>query len=35
MTAGQLDALDRLTADPRLVVRSPLTYSTIGRRPVD
>jgi SAM-dependent methyltransferase len=34
MSAEQLDALHRLTADPRLVVRTPLTYSTAGRRPV-
>lgn len=33
MTEEQLQALDRLTADPGLVVRTPLTYSTIGRRP--
>ena len=33
MSADQLDALQRLTADPRLVVRTPLTYSTSGRRP--
>lgn len=33
MSAAQLDELDRLTRDPRLVVRNPFTYSTIGRRP--
>jgi Methyltransferase domain len=33
MSAEQLDTLERLTADPRLVVRTPLTYSTSGRRP--
>jgi len=33
MSADQIDALHRLTADPRLVVRTPLTYSTAGRRP--
>ena len=35
MSAEQLDALERLTTDPRLVVRGPLTYSTIGRRPAE
>jgi SAM-dependent methyltransferase len=32
MSAAQLDELALLAADPRLVVRNPLTYSTIGRR---
>ncbi|WP_329315958.1 class I SAM-dependent methyltransferase [Streptomyces sp. NBC_01262] len=32
MTDAELDELQRLAADPRLVVRSMLTYSTIGRR---
>ncbi|MEU6253925.1 methyltransferase domain-containing protein [Streptomyces sp. NPDC047043] len=33
MTEAQLDALVRLVDDPRLIVRSHFTYSTIGRRP--
>ncbi|MFJ9243369.1 ABC transporter substrate-binding protein [Streptomyces sp. NPDC101776] len=33
MTEAQLDELDRLVTDPRLVVRGHFTYSTIGRRP--
>ena len=33
MTPDQLDTLYRLSGDPRLVVRGPLTYSTTGRRP--
>ncbi|MEU9392822.1 class I SAM-dependent methyltransferase [Streptomyces sp. NPDC048324] len=33
MTPEQLDEVHRLAADPRLVVRSHFTYSTIGRRP--
>jgi hypothetical protein len=32
MTGAELDELQRLVTDPRLVVRGPLTYSTIGRR---
>ena len=32
MTEAELDELQRLATDPRLVVRSMLTYSTIGRR---
>jgi SAM-dependent methyltransferase len=32
MTDAELDELQRLVTDPRLVVRAPLTYSTIGRR---
>jgi type II secretory pathway component HofQ len=32
MSAAQLDELALLAADPRLVVRNPLTYSTIGLR---
>jgi hypothetical protein len=35
MTAEQLNTVERLTADPRLVVRNPLTYSSTGRRPAD
>jgi SAM-dependent methyltransferase len=35
MSRDDVEALERLTNDPRLVVRSPLTYSTIGRRPGD
>jgi SAM-dependent methyltransferase len=31
---AELDSLRRLVADPRLVLRSNLTYSTLGRRPV-
>ncbi len=34
MAAAELDELCRLVHDPRLVVRGPITYSTIGRRPV-
>jgi SAM-dependent methyltransferase len=34
MSADQLETLRRLTNDPRLVVRTPLTYSTAGRAPV-
>ncbi|MEV4760306.1 methyltransferase domain-containing protein [Micromonospora sp. NPDC049559] len=34
-TPEQLDALHRLVADPRLVLRSNLTYSTVGRRAKD
>ena len=33
LTTEQLDALERLSRDPRLVVRNPLMYSTIGHRP--
>jgi SAM-dependent methyltransferase len=33
MTVEQLDALERLTLDPGLVVRTPLMYSTTGHRP--
>jgi SAM-dependent methyltransferase len=32
MSTGEFDRLLRLTADPRLVVRNPLTYSTSGRK---
>jgi ubiquinone/menaquinone biosynthesis C-methylase UbiE len=32
MSAGQLRAVERLTSDPRVVVRTPLTYSTSGRK---
>jgi len=32
MTAGQLDEVCRLVTDPRLVLRSHFTYSTMGRR---
>ncbi|MFI1731868.1 class I SAM-dependent methyltransferase [Streptomyces acidicola] len=35
MSDAQLDELQRLASDPRLVVRGPLTYSTIGRRPAE
>lgn len=35
MTAEELDEVCRLVADPRVVVRSHLTYSTIGRRPIE
>ena len=33
MTEAQLGELERLVADPRLLVRGHFTYSTIGRRP--
>jgi hypothetical protein len=32
-TDAQLDSLHRLIADPRLVLRGNLVYSTVGRRP--
>lgn len=34
MSPEQLDRLRRLADDPRLVMRSPMMYSTTGRRPV-
>jgi len=33
MTADELDEVCRLVADPRVVLRSHFTYSTVGRRP--
>jgi hypothetical protein len=33
-TAAELDRICELVADPRLVLRSHFTYSTVGRRPV-
>jgi SAM-dependent methyltransferase len=35
MTAEQLDQVSRLVDDPRIVLRSHFTYSTIGRRPLE
>lgn len=35
VTEEQLDRLCRLVTDPRVVLRSHLTYSTIGRRPLE
>jgi SAM-dependent methyltransferase len=32
-TEDQLDSLHRLIADPRLVIRGNIVYSTVGRRP--
>jgi ubiquinone/menaquinone biosynthesis C-methylase UbiE len=34
-TEDHIARLDRAVADPRLVVRSHFTYSTVGRRPAD
>jgi SAM-dependent methyltransferase len=35
MTAEQLDEICRLVTDPRIVLRSHFTYSTVGRRPLE
>jgi SAM-dependent methyltransferase len=35
MTAEQLDEVCRLVADPRIVLRSHFTYSTVGFRPLE
>jgi ubiquinone/menaquinone biosynthesis C-methylase UbiE len=32
MSEAQLQAVERLTSDPRVVIRTPLTYSTAGRK---
>jgi 2-polyprenyl-3-methyl-5-hydroxy-6-metoxy-1,4-benzoquinol methylase len=35
MTATQLEQVARLVNDPRIVLRSHFTYSTVGRRPLE
>jgi len=35
MSAEELDEVCRLVADPRIVLRSHFTYSTVGRRPME
>ena len=35
MTAEQLDQVCRVVTDPRIVLRSHFTYSTVGFRPLE